>query len=97
VKRLIGLPGETVHEDAQGFLWVDGSRLAEPYITAAARAADTHRDQTWQVPPGDYFFVGDNRGDSCDSRVWGSVSRSSLIGPVFVRYWPPTRLLFDLP
>jgi signal peptidase I len=97
VKRLIGLPGETVHEDEAGFIWVDGARLAEPYVTAAARGGDTHHGQTWHVPAGQYFFLGDNRGDSCDSRVWGSVSRSSLIGPVFLRYWPPTRLGFDLP
>jgi signal peptidase I len=97
VKRLIGLPGETVHEDEAGFIWIDGKRLAEPYVAAAARRADPHSGQTWHVPPGHYFFVGDNRSGSCDSRAWGSVARSSLIGPVFLRYWPPTRLGFDLP
>jgi signal peptidase I len=97
VKRLIGLPGDTVHEDENGFIWIDGSRLAEPYVAADARRSDSHRDQTWQVPPGHYFFLGDNRSGSCDSRIWGSVPRSNLIGPVLVRYWPPTRVGFDLP
>jgi len=97
VKRLIGLPGDTVHEDASGAVWIDGRRLSEPYVAASSLQTDTHRDQTWQVPAGHYFFLGDNRGNSCDSRVWGSVLRSSLIGPVVARYWPPTRIGFDLP
>ena len=41
------------------------------------------------MPEGEYFFMGDNRGDSCDSRAWGSVPRDNLIGPLIVRYWPP--------
>jgi len=96
VKRLIGLPGETVHEDGNSYIWVDGRRLSEPYVSAVARAADaTYRDRTWHVPNGDYFMVGDNRGDSCDSRAWGAVPRSSLVGPVVLTYWPPTRLTLD--
>jgi len=93
VKRLIGLPGETVHEDGGGHIWIDGRQLDEPYVTAAARAQDTpNRDRTWHVPKGSYFMMGDNRGSSCDSRVWGAVPRSSLVGPVVLDYWPPTRL-----
>jgi signal peptidase I len=95
IKRLIGLPGDTVHEDEHADIWVDHRRLSEPYVSAAARAADTsYRGMTWHVPAGDYFMLGDNRGDSCDSRAWGPVPRSSLIGPVILTYWPPTRLSF---
>jgi len=100
VKRLIGMPGNTIHEDDRSFIWIDGRKLSEPYISASARTEDTrYRGQTWHVPQGEYFFMGDNRGNSCDSRAWGSVPRSSLIGPVVATYWPPTRLtlrLFDL-
>jgi signal peptidase I len=92
VKRLIGLPNETIHEDAAGFISVDGKRLSEPYVTELARARDSFGDRTWRVPEGEYFMLGDNRGDSCDSRVWGSVPRSDLIGPLILRYWPPTRI-----
>jgi signal peptidase I len=86
VKRLIGLPGETVSE-RNGHVYVDGRPLAEPYVEY--RDDETH---TWHVPEGQYFFVGDNRSSSCDSRRWGSVPRSSLIGTVIFRYWPPNRI-----
>jgi len=93
VKRLIGLPGDTVREDANAFIWVDGRKLNEPYIRPARRAQDTaDRGDTWRVPNGEYFFMGDNRGQSCDSRRWGSVPRKNLIGPVFATYWPPSRI-----
>jgi signal peptidase I len=92
VKRLIGLPGETVRIDAEGFVWIDGRKLDEPYVTDVARAQDMTGERTWIVPEGEYFFMGDNRGDSCDSRVWGSVPRGNLIGPLIMRYWPLDRL-----
>jgi signal peptidase I len=101
VKRLIGLPGETVREDQRGFIWIRGpnaqtwTELSEPYISRSARRADrADFGQTWQVPPGEYFTVGDNRGDSCDSRTWGAVPRNSLIGPVIFTYWPPGRISY---
>jgi signal peptidase I len=101
VKRLIGLPGETVREDGRGFIWIrrPGARtwtkLAEPYLSATSRLADRkHFDKSWHVPAGHYFMLGDNRGDSCDSRDWGSVPRSSLIGPVMFTYWPPFRISY---
>jgi signal peptidase I len=100
VKRLIGLPGETVREDDHGFIWIQRpgaatwTKLAEPYLSAAARLADTsHFGQTWR-PKNGYFMLGDNRPDSCDSRVWGSVPRSALVGPVIFTYWPPLRISY---
>ncbi len=97
VKRLIGMPGDTVYEDKHGFIWINGKKLNEPYVQPARREADVENDpdylgKTWHVPKGEYFFMGDNRGGSCDSRAWGSVPRGNLIGKVVATYWPPGRL-----
>jgi signal peptidase I len=101
VKRLIGLPGETVKEDDKGNIWIEPPRgdsfykLSEPFIQQARRLADTtHFGHSWHVPQGQYFFMGDNRAQSCDSREWGSVPRKNLIGTVFFVYWPPQRIGF---
>jgi signal peptidase I len=90
VKRLIGLPGETVTEQ-DGYVSIDGKPLQEPYIQPQRR---DHQSGTWHVPRGSYFFMGDNRNQSCDSRTWGSVPRKNLIGEVFFVYWPPNRIGF---
>jgi signal peptidase I len=101
VKRVIGLPGETVHENDKGYILIEkpGSstfeKLKEPYLSSQRRLADSsHFGGTWHVPPNDYFMMGDNRAQSCDSRTWGSVPRSKLIGIVFFIYWPPDRISF---
>ena len=90
VKRLIGLPGETVSERS-GVISINGKPLSENYALGTKEDAMTG---TWRVPEGEYFLIGDDRVHSCDSRTWGSVPRSSLIGPLLVTYWPPTRLSF---
>jgi signal peptidase I len=93
VKRLIGLPGETVTEKPGGFVYIDGRKLNEPYVKPDRRGRDSTTG-TWHVPKGEYFFMGDNRGESCDSRRWGAVPRKNLIGKVFATYWPPNRISF---
>jgi signal peptidase I len=101
VKRVIGLPGETIHENDKGFILIKkpGSpefvKLKEPYIPKQSRLADSqHFGQTWTVAPDSYFMMGDNRSQSCDSRTWGPVPRDKLIGTVFFVYWPPDRISF---
>jgi signal peptidase I len=100
VKRLIGLPGEAVREDRAGFIWIRRpgalwTKLAEPYVPRETRLEDTKDfNRTWRIPSGGYFMVGDNRPDSCDSRSWGAVPRSNLIGPVIFTYWPPDRISY---
>ena len=89
VKRLVGLPGEQVSE-RNGAVYIDGRRLSEPYLDPAVR---DRRTETWpRIAPDHYFFLGDNRVHSCDSRTWGSVPRSNLVGPVILTYWTPNRI-----
>lgn len=88
VKRIIGLPGELVSA-RDGVIYINGDRLAEPYVDPSLRGQETAR---WpRAMPGHYFVLGDNRIDSCDSRTWGTVPRGNLIGPVMLTYWPPDR------
>jgi signal peptidase I len=91
VKRIIGLPDELVSE-RNGAIYINGERLLEPYVHPSLRG---HENGNWpRVASGNYFVLGDNRTHSCDSRTWGTVPRGSLIGPVMLTYWPPSRLSF---
>jgi signal peptidase I len=93
VKRVIGLPGET-WEERNGFVYINGRRLAEPYIRRDRRDVGGTYDKR-KIPKDSYFMMGDNRQSSCDSRVWGYVPRKKLIGEVFFTYWPPNRLAIE--
>lgn len=91
VKRLIGLPGETISERA-GIVSIDGKPLDEPYVTSSRRDGGSFAPRT--LGPDQYFMMGDNRAHSCDSRVWGPISRDAMIGTVFMVYWPLSRIGF---
>jgi len=89
VKRVIGLPGETV-DIRNKEVFINGVKLDEPYVTHQ----DPHtypypfRDQFhWVVAADQYFVLGDNRDDSRDSRYWGNVPRSMITGRPFMVYW----------
>ena len=87
VKRVIGLPGEDVAM-RDGYVFIDGSRLREPYLRPDFRGDETG---DWRVASGGYFVLGDNRTMSCDSRRWGAVPRQNVIGRAEIIYWPPNR------
>jgi signal peptidase I len=84
IKRIIGLPGDTVEMNS-GHVFVNGQRIAEPYI-----AADARNTGVWEIPGGHVFVLGDNRNNSQDSRNFGPVSVDELIGKAIFIYWPPT-------
>jgi len=84
VKRVIGLPGDRLYSKGNT-IYVNGKPLDQKwtvYPTLGERILPT------TVPAGRYFMMGDNHALSCDSRTWGTVPRSDLIGKVFVRIWP---------
>jgi len=83
IKRLIGLPGETVaiHD---GLVFINGVPLNEPYINAMPRYSGE-----WTLGPDEFFVLGDNRNNSRDSHAFGPVARDRIIGRAWVIYWPP--------
>lgn len=91
VKRVIGLPGDRLRS-VGNTIYVDGRPLNQPWLPKNDPLGPAIPPTT--VPPGQYYVLGDNRGDSCDSRFWGTVPRSHLVGPADVRYWPISRFHF---
>lgn len=83
IKRVIGLPGDRI-KIRQGTVYVNGARLDEPYI----RFHDTNSFVPTVVPAQSLYVLGDNRADSEDSRVFGSVPEQSLIGKAVAGIWP---------
>jgi signal peptidase I len=88
VKRVIALPGQTIYSSGNN-IYINGRRLPEPYLPAAdplgpAIASSQH---PYRVPAGEFYVLGDNRSDSCDSRYWGPVRGSSIVGKVVMIIW----------
>ena len=90
VKRVIALPGQTIYS-AGGILYVDGRRLREPYLPPhdplGPPIPGATRQDPFHVPRGEFYVMGDNRAISCDSRFWGPIKGSSIIGRVVMLLW----------
>lgn len=89
IKRVIGLPGDTL-QTKSGKVYVNGRELEEPYLAKGTETLDI--DDPVTVPEGRIWVMGDNRGDSQDSRVFGPVAQDTVVGRAFVIMWPPGRL-----
>lgn len=99
LKRVVGVPGDVLLAKG-GKLYVNGKPLDEPYIRKVGGSAETTEagpggpgapwslQEPYTVPQGEYFVLGDNRTDSFDSRFWGPVARSTIMGRAMVVYWP---------
>jgi signal peptidase I len=90
VKRVIGLPGETVSA-RRGHIYIDGRQLREPYLPAGTITSDF---APVTLANNSYWVMGDNRGNSKDSRVFGAIPKDHIVGRVFLRIWPPKRFGF---
>jgi signal peptidase I len=90
VKRIVGLPGDVI-SIASGHVIRNGHRAREPFAASCGAAPECDLEPII-VPPGHYFLMGDNRGNSDDSRYWGPVPRSQIIGKAVVTYWPPSQI-----
>lgn len=90
VKRVIALPGQAIYS-AGGRLYVNGRPLAEPYLPRndplGPPIPDASRQHPFRVPAGDFYVLGDNRQISCDSRFWGPIKGSSIVGRVVLLLW----------
>ena len=90
VKRVIALPGQTIYSSGNT-IYVNGRLLAEPYLPRydplGPPIPDASRQHPYRVPPGEFYVLGDNRAISCDSRYWGPVKGSSIIGKVVLVWW----------
>jgi signal peptidase I len=91
IKRIIGEPGDRL-KVIKGYAYIDGKKLNEPYIRPDASCPICNLPKEITIPPGYFFMMGDNRGESDDSRDWGPVPKGWIIGKAFFTYWPPHRI-----
>jgi signal peptidase I len=93
VKRVVGLPGDRI-QIVNGHVYRDGAREKDLYIEPCDGNGACDFPGTITIPRGEYYMMGDNRGESDDSRFWGPVRSGWIIGKAFFTYWPPGRIGF---
>ncbi|MCC6891779.1 MAG: signal peptidase I [Anaerolineae bacterium] len=87
IKRLIGLPGETIEFREQS-VYINGKLLEESYLNEPCKSAFCP-DEAWDLAADEYFMMGDNRNRSRDSRAFGPIKHQQIVGRAIVRWWPP--------
>jgi signal peptidase I len=83
IKRVIGIPGDTIQTTSTSVI-VDGHTISEPYI----HVPFNFQSYTWKLGPNQFFVMGDNRDNSLDSRIWGPLEKSYIVGKAVAVYWP---------
>lgn len=96
IKRVVGGPGDKISV-VDGHVVRNGKRQSEPFIKGTCAGQGTTDTpctltKTITVPAGEYYMMGDNRGESNDSRYWGPVPRDWVVGGAFATYWPPKKI-----
>ena len=97
VKRVIALPGQTIYSSGNN-IYVNGHRLSEPYLPRndplGPAIPDATKQDPYRVPAGDFYVLGDNRAISCDSRYWGPITGSSIVGKAILVWWQNSHPVF---
>ena len=97
VKRVIALPGQTIYSSG-GNIYVNGHLLSEPYLPRydplGPPIPDATSQHPYRVPAGDFYVLGDNRAISCDSRYWGPITGSSIVGKAILVWWQNSHPVF---
>jgi signal peptidase I len=92
IKRVIGVGGDTVEIKDDGFVYINGIQLNEPYVYQEDGRAQPTVSSTdpplWEIPDGELFVMGDHREKSSDSRTFGPIENGDVIGRAWLRYWP---------
>jgi signal peptidase I len=91
IKRVVGVGGDRISIRA-GHVIRNGTREPDAYIRGCGPEAQCDFPSTITVPNGSFYMMGDNRGNSDDSRFWGPVPKKWVIGQAFATYWPPKRI-----
>jgi signal peptidase I len=91
IKRIVGGPGDTI-SIVEGHVIRNGKREKDSYIKPCAGPSQCNFPTAIKIPAGHWFMMGDNRGESDDSRFWGAVPTGWIVGGAFATYWPPDRI-----
>jgi signal peptidase I len=91
IKRVVGEPGDRLKVIA-GSVYINGKKQDEDFARLDSTCSICNLEKEITVPPDHYFMMGDNRGESADSREWGPVPKKWIIGNAFATYWPPKRI-----
>ena len=91
IKRVVGVPGDRI-KVLGGRVHVNGRQQPEPFIRGDRICDTCNLEDEITIPPGHFFMMGDNRGQSADSREWGPVPEEWIVGGAFFTYWPPGRI-----
>jgi signal peptidase I len=91
IKRVVGMPGDHLSV-RRGRVYINGKLQKEPFIRPDSGCSICNLPRPITIPKGEYYMMGDNRGESADSREWGPVPKKWFIGKAFFTYWPPKRI-----
>lgn len=91
IKRIVAGPGDRIFIRS-GHVFRNGKRQPDDFTAPCGAGSACNLERPIRVPAGHWFMMGDNRGESDDSRFWGPVPTDWIIGPAFATYWPPSRI-----